>query len=376
VSQSYGLYQISSPWKPVGYKDYKYGGVVSNHQTGGSVDFVMTPAQHASLKVLIDMKPNTHKHDTWENLLGLKLFRTPEPYYVVAMNYNCFKLWCEVRNLRTNLDAKFVYHPRGLRGLRPGSKIVFVCDWTDGKPWEAVQDTLEQVHVLRQMGTFTAYDNCSPNIEMEEPVDEDPEKFHFHVGTTDPQELIGWLVMEHGLAQHQAEAAVDLLIEGLLTPTTVSNQIPNLDHALPLVVHKGEYKPKKTITPDQAKLTPYTANSGASYTDEDHPMTGALVKAIPALKTAKAKCPVRKNKGKTFCSMPRTNYVVNLVVHLNDTHKWTREAIADWLETLDCDLSFQNPESEEADEHHGEADSQDHGGDLAGGDPGPEGGTG
>ena len=28
------------------------------------------------------------------------------------------------------------------------------------------------------------------------------------------------------------------------------------------------------------------------------------------------------------------------VQHLNDAHQWTREAIADWLETLDVDLSF------------------------------------
>jgi hypothetical protein len=31
------------------------------------------------------------------------------------------------------------------------------------------------------------------------------------------------------------------------------------------------------------------------------------------------------------------------VIHLNDVHKWTREAIADWLETLDADLSFPMP---------------------------------
>lgn len=29
-----------------------------------------------------------------------------------------------------------------------------------------------------------------------------------------------------------------------------------------------------------------------------------------------------------------------MVQHLNDTHKWSREKIADWLETLDVDISF------------------------------------
>lgn len=29
-----------------------------------------------------------------------------------------------------------------------------------------------------------------------------------------------------------------------------------------------------------------------------------------------------------------------LIIHLNDEHKWTREQIADWLETLDVDLEL------------------------------------
>lgn len=32
--------------------------------------------------------------------------------------------------------------------------------------------------------------------------------------------------------------------------------------------------------------------------------------------------------------------VGNLIVHLNDDHKWRREQIADWLDSLDLDLSF------------------------------------
>lgn len=33
----------------------------------------------------------------------------------------------------------------------------------------------------------------------------------------------------------------------------------------------------------------------------------------------------------------------HMIIHLNDTHKWPRENIADWLETLDADLSFKTP---------------------------------
>lgn len=32
------------------------------------------------------------------------------------------------------------------------------------------------------------------------------------------------------------------------------------------------------------------------------------------------------------------------IIHLNDTHKWTREQIADWLETLDVDIRFKPKE--------------------------------
>lgn len=33
--------------------------------------------------------------------------------------------------------------------------------------------------------------------------------------------------------------------------------------------------------------------------------------------------------------------VMSLVIHLNDVHRWTREAIADWLDTVDVDLTVQ-----------------------------------
>lgn len=45
----------------------------------------------------------------------------------------------------------------------------------------------------------------------------------------------------------------------------------------------------------------------------------------------------------TFCpglECPLEDSLYGLIMHLNDTHKWTREAIADWLETLDADLEF------------------------------------
>lgn len=41
---------------------------------------------------------------------------------------------------------------------------------------------------------------------------------------------------------------------------------------------------------------------------------------------------------------PFRDTVLWLVIHLNDRHRWSREDIADWLETLDMDLSFPVPE--------------------------------
>lgn len=38
-----------------------------------------------------------------------------------------------------------------------------------------------------------------------------------------------------------------------------------------------------------------------------------------------------------------TGSVLITVTHLNDIHKWTRERIADWLDTLDIDLTFRVP---------------------------------
>lgn len=67
---------------------------------------------------------------------------------------------------------------------------------------------------------------------------------------------------------------------------------------------------------------------------------GTLKKAIPGLKNARANCPASKTCGsEVYHDMP----VTEVIIHLNDTHKWTREKIADWLETLDVDLSFQEP---------------------------------
>lgn len=63
-----------------------------------------------------------------------------------------------------------------------------------------------------------------------------------------------------------------------------------------------------------------------------------LSKAIPDM-SATVKCP------KESCGM--TDSLSGVIIHLNDNEGWTRESIADWLESLDLDLQFKEKDSEQ-----------------------------
>jgi hypothetical protein len=77
---------------------------------------------------------------------------------------------------------------------------------------------------------------------------------------------------------------------------------------------------------------------------------GKLSKHIPGLQE-KTKCPAR-NENTTSPAVVSCNWgetegtVANVIMHLNDHHHgtWSREKIADWLETLDIDLQFKGVE--------------------------------
>jgi hypothetical protein len=49
-------------------------------------------------------------------------------------------------------------------------------------------------------------------------------------------------------------------------------------------------------------------------------------------------CPVCKNKDATI--EPQQMQLDRAIIHLNDTHSWTREDVADWLESLDVDIAM------------------------------------
>jgi hypothetical protein len=46
------------------------------------------------------------------------------------------------------------------------------------------------------------------------------------------------------------------------------------------------------------------------------------------------------------CHKDKSDSIYALIVHLNDYCKWSRDQIADWLESLDVDLTFKVPEKE------------------------------
>ena len=76
-----------------------------------------------------------------------------------------------------------------------------------------------------------------------------------------------------------------------------------------------------------------------------HPSLAALEKAIPGFKEMCQACPVDgcASANASTWKSPETR-LHRTIIHLNDHHKWTREAIADWLDTLDHDLQFKTPE--------------------------------
>ena len=71
----------------------------------------------------------------------------------------------------------------------------------------------------------------------------------------------------------------------------------------------------------------------------DHFKTPAdeLAELVPALNTVIADCP-DPSAPTRGC---QSHTIAKIGVHLNDVHSWPREAIADWLESLDADLTLQ-----------------------------------
>lgn len=74
-------------------------------------------------------------------------------------------------------------------------------------------------------------------------------------------------------------------------------------------------------------------------------ITDDLAWMLPGIYDA-VKCPNSFDQGaprlterRAYCA-PHSASIVSMVQHLNDVCYWTREEVADWLETLDTDLTF------------------------------------
>lgn len=88
------------------------------------------------------------------------------------------------------------------------------------------------------------------------------------------------------------------------------------------------------------------------------PLTAVFHDMIPGWEDMRQRCPesyIVKNEtfgtGRRPCFFNmaeqwkgRVPHLQATIIHLNDAHRWTREEIADWLETLDHDLTFKTPE--------------------------------
>jgi hypothetical protein len=89
------------------------------------------------------------------------------------------------------------------------------------------------------------------------------------------------------------------------------------------------YKPPKPAAPDV----------GATIVSE-------LAAILPALATHRLRCPLWMDDTTdtpTACCWRKP--LSEVIVHLNDHHRWTREQIAGWLDTLDVDLTFPVPDA-------------------------------
>jgi hypothetical protein len=112
----------------------------------------------------------------------------------------------------------------------------------------------------------------------------------------------------------------------------------------------GEVKQPYYATPKKVAVAPVTFESINKLTKQlqymtyevantstirSNPVVDGLCELIPGLRTATAKCPMYKCSY-SFCG---AQFVINLIVHLNDHHQWSREQVADWLDLLPIDLS-------------------------------------
>lgn len=119
-------------------------------------------------------------------------------------------------------------------------------------------------------------------------------------------------------------------------PEYLANEVLRAFHNECKAGHPSALKPGAFIPPTwmmskYAKFTP-----AASQASPANAVVDGLAEIIPGIGDAVEACPDDE------CITPDRNIpIAVLIVHLNDVHRWTRERIADWLDSLDIDLTIQ-----------------------------------
>lgn len=76
--------------------------------------------------------------------------------------------------------------------------------------------------------------------------------------------------------------------------------------------------------------------------DQPRPLhMGTIRDVLPEIDQIRVACPVQNCD---LAHVERSSTLFWMIVDLNDSHGWSRERIADWVDSLDVDLSFPVPE--------------------------------
>lgn len=125
-----------------------------------------------------------------------------------------------------------------------------------------------------------------------------------------------------------------------------SNYKPNQNYALEMIQGKFKIVPEE-LKPDPNIKNEFAKNLIGTYIYKNTLLNvedmgfnatmvvGGLSSLVPALKE-EISCPECKNVGT----------LNGIIQHLNDGHKWTRNAIADWLESTDLNIEFREQEND------------------------------
>lgn len=75
--------------------------------------------------------------------------------------------------------------------------------------------------------------------------------------------------------------------------------------------------------------------------DSNRELSHQLIRRISSLEEEIVFCPDGKCAEHEHSNEPPlSSLLLDMILHLNDDHHWTREEIADWLDTLDVDLTI------------------------------------